>query len=935
MRHSTRNFRPAFERLEERALLSAAYVQTNLVSNVEGMALITDSELVNPWDVNAPQNTHSDPPYYVADQGSGVATSYQISSDGSTVTESRSPVTIPKVGFSEPSGPTGLVQNKHPKDFLIPGPDGNVPATYIFDTLQGTIEGYSAHNTGDINSAEIVVNNSSTAEYTGLAAGTVNGQDYIYAVNEGTNPGIQVFDSSFHQVILGNFNFNGNPNFKGNFIDPCLPAGFIPYGVRDLSLGTHTVSDLFVTYRGPNFQGGAVAVFTNDGTFLGQIACDTTERGDLQSPWGLAFIKRGFGEFSGDLLVGNFSSGQIDAYTVTVVNPKAGKAGKVSAVLDGKLHNAAGKVLEIPGLRAIHFGPGLGSGQTHVALLFTAEIDIDNGNLSLYGTITPATATSAKWIVSDHTLYVYGDQTATNDTISVETNGIDGGVLVTMNDESVSFRNGKISAIDIYPETGANTVSVLNTNVPVTIYDTSSDSVQIGNGDDGLQGIKGTVEVNGGGSDSLTVDDQANTNAEDYVLTDNSISNHILDIAYSGIANVALKGSSAGSSYSIFSTAANVSYSIQGGGGADAFNVSNFYHTLGSIAGAVNISGGGGADSLTLDGQHDGFSLYGIDANELSGRDAPIYYSSMASVVFNGSSAVGSIYLIDSTAAGTSYIINAGSGTNFFDVAPVIIHGVGGNLDTIAGPVAVNGGGADSLTVTDQNNTANLTYSLSTGAIKRTGAAKITFAGTPSVTLDGGSGNETFQIKSFDPTVQFSIKGGGGVNTLDYAAFSGDVTVDLPLDLATGLTGGISNIQHVTGSKGNDILVGDANPNVLIGGTGRNLIIGGDGDDAIIGGPSGDILIGDYTDYDTNIAALDAVMAEWASGDSYATRYGFITGGGGLNGSSVLNTTTVHNDFANDTMTGGAGRNWFFASSGDTITDAVTSGTNKEYITTI
>ena len=95
MRHSTRNFRPAFERLEERALLSAApacsrhYVQTNLVSNVPGMALITDPNLVNPWDVNFPQLPGINPPVFVADQGAGVATSYQISSDGSTGYRSR------------------------------------------------------------------------------------------------------------------------------------------------------------------------------------------------------------------------------------------------------------------------------------------------------------------------------------------------------------------------------------------------------------------------------------------------------------------------------------------------------------------------------------------------------------------------------------------------------------------------------------------------------------------------------------------------------------------------------------------------------------------------------------------------------------------------------------------------------------------------------
>jgi len=391
---------------------AVGYVQTNLVSNTKGIALKTDPNLVNPWDVNAPQDTNSDPAYYVADQGSGMATAYRISPDGSTViVESGLAVTIPTVGCSEPSGPTGVANNTNPTEFLIPGPDGSpVAASYIFDTLQGTIGGYSLDADGNLitNPAEIMYNSSDSptshythAEYTGLAAGTVGGVTYIYAANEGTNPGIQVFDGSFD--LYTKF---------GNFIDPSLPAGFMPYGVRDLALGTTNQHDLFVTYRGPNFQGGAVAVFTDDGKFLGQIACDTKEGGNLQSPWGMAVINQTFGQFSADdLFVGNFSSGQIDAYAVTVVNPGPnGTGGEASAVLDGKLLNANGTVFTIPGLRSIHFGPGLGdSGSTHVGLLFTAEINIPHignhtgnpgidiphigfhrWNLSLYGEITPA-----------------------------------------------------------------------------------------------------------------------------------------------------------------------------------------------------------------------------------------------------------------------------------------------------------------------------------------------------------------------------------------------------------------------------------------------------------------------------------------------------------------------------------------------------------------
>ena len=106
------------------------------------------------------------------------------------------------------------------------------------------------------------------------------------------------------------------------------------------------------------------------------------------------FIQQGFGEFSGDLLVGNFSSGQIDAYNLPLGSDPEHSGGAPQTLL-----NTNGTPLTIPGLRSIHFGPGLGdSGSTHVGLLFTAVVDIPhigihNWNVSLYGEITPANVT--------------------------------------------------------------------------------------------------------------------------------------------------------------------------------------------------------------------------------------------------------------------------------------------------------------------------------------------------------------------------------------------------------------------------------------------------------------------------------------------------------------------------------------------------------------
>jgi hypothetical protein len=81
-------------------------------------------------------------------------------------------------------------------------------------------------------------------------------------------------------------------------------------------------------------------------------------------------------------------------------------------------------------------------------------------------------------------------------------------------------------------------------------------------------------------------------------------------------------------------------------------------------------------------------------------------------------------------------------------------------------------------------------------------------------------------------------------------------------------------------------------------------------------------------------------MAEWASSDSYNVRFGAIKTGVGLNGQYRLDPTTVHDDAASDTLTGGDGQDWFFVpKTGDTITDLdfnpSNPNSNKEKITKI
>jgi Ca2+-binding RTX toxin-like protein len=131
----------------------------------------------------------------------------------------------------------------------------------------------------------------------------------------------------------------------------------------------------------------------------------------------------------------------------------------------------------------------------------------------------------------------------------------------------------------------------------------------------------------------------------------------------------------------------------------------------------------------------------------------------------------------------------------------------------------------------------------------------------------------------------------------------------------------------------------------LTGGRGRDLLIGGGGSDTLTAGSGDDILIGGSTIWDQpsptmtfpqQLLALNAIMAEWGSGDPYATRVNYLQNGGGLNGSVVLNASTIVEDStAIDTLVGAASPtlDWFLI---DTLVNDVVKNTRSgEVITKI
>jgi uncharacterized protein (TIGR03118 family) len=333
------------------------YVQTNLVSDLASEnAQITDPNLRNPWGLSESASG----PFSISAQGANVSTQYTVTAAG--VSQGSLTIAIPTT-LMGPQGPTGQVFNDT-SSFLV----NNAPATTIFASLNGTI---SAWNTGTM--AQVVVPApgvpATGAVYTGLDMGSNASGDFLFAANPKKGR-IDVFDSSFNPVTLGTGGF-------GNFLDPNLPAGLVPFNIDNIN-GVLYVN--FAAAGPPSARNsapegvGAVAAFDTYGNFIQQV----TSGGKLASPWGITLAPSTFGQFGGDLLVGNFSyqAGEINAFD------------PVSGAYQGTLADENGNTLLAgsQGLWYLTFGNG-GDGGLADTLYFTAGLNAETDGL--FGSIIP------------------------------------------------------------------------------------------------------------------------------------------------------------------------------------------------------------------------------------------------------------------------------------------------------------------------------------------------------------------------------------------------------------------------------------------------------------------------------------------------------------------------------------------------------------------
>ena len=322
------------------------YRQVNLVSDLPGVALTQDTNLVNAWGISFSPAT----PFWVSDNGKGLATLYVITNDSSGMTHvAKQPleVTIPGDGT-----PTGQVFNN------VGGFHGDL---FLFVSEDGTVSGWrGALGT----TAETLVPGSPTNVYKGVAlVKTINGPMLLAAnFRQGT---VDAFDTN--AVLIGQFK------------DMKAPSGFAPFGIQAIS------NLVFVTFAMQDADkhddvagrgNGLIDILDPaTGTFH-RFATGSSAGGkvkDMNSPWGIALAPKSFVRSDAQLLVGNFGSGTIMTFDS-------------SGNFQGNLQAEHGPALSIDGLWGLTFGNGTKAGDPQKLYFSAGPAGESHG---LFGSLEP------------------------------------------------------------------------------------------------------------------------------------------------------------------------------------------------------------------------------------------------------------------------------------------------------------------------------------------------------------------------------------------------------------------------------------------------------------------------------------------------------------------------------------------------------------------
>jgi hypothetical protein len=341
------------------------YRQVNLVSDLPNVAMLQDTNLVNAWGISFGPTT----PFWVSDNGKGLATLYSITNDSSGmahVTKVGLEVRIPGNGT-----PTGQAFNPFNTVGAFHGD------LFLFVSEDGTISGWRS-TLGT--TAETLVPGSSDNVYKGMTLATTSNGPVLLAAN-------------FKQRTVDVYGTNAA--LIGQFMDPSAPADYAPFGIQaisnlvfvtfakqdsaqhdDVAGRGHGLIDVFDPNTGlfHRFATGSDALGKGPGSHAGGRGRNFDDKVDeVNSPWGIALAPGTFGKRGVELLVGNFGSGTIMRFDS-------------NGEFQGLLQAEHGPAIVIDGLWGLTFGNGTHAGVPGT-LYFSAG---PNGEADgLFGSLEP------------------------------------------------------------------------------------------------------------------------------------------------------------------------------------------------------------------------------------------------------------------------------------------------------------------------------------------------------------------------------------------------------------------------------------------------------------------------------------------------------------------------------------------------------------------
>ncbi|MGA9670577.1 MAG: TIGR03118 family protein, partial [Terracidiphilus sp.] len=337
------------------------YHFTPILSDLPGLPNGGDRLLKNPWGLTfIPGGA-----FWTAENQSSNVSAFDETGAKQSPFDIR--VELANFGAAKPTGivfnPTAAVHNG---DFTLPNGD---PGQVLFSTEDGIIGGWGTVNGEILVVAPIARDDSASgAVYKGLAIVAPQVSSPYLAVADFFHARVQTFSNTFASLTTA-----------GGFADPSLPDGYAPFNIQ--TIGTQ----VFVTYAMQDTAkhdpvvgsgNGIVNIFDLQGNFVRRFSAN----GVLNAPWGIIQASANFGDFSNDILIGNFGDGTINAF-----DPATGN-------LVGTMEDEDGAVIAAPIMWGLTFRSDNGTVDPNTLFFVQGQ---NHGADGLFGSLTvaPLTAT--------------------------------------------------------------------------------------------------------------------------------------------------------------------------------------------------------------------------------------------------------------------------------------------------------------------------------------------------------------------------------------------------------------------------------------------------------------------------------------------------------------------------------------------------------------